>query len=537
MKNIRLWSRWAVAAVLFTIAIAVHAQTYSVVYNFGDVFLDAAFPQYSGIIAQGRDGNLYTTTPYGGTNDYGTVVRITPAGQATVLYNFNHTDPDEAFPFSGLTLGADGDLYGTTLGERANLGGKVFKVTSNGQVTFLHTFAAGEGQHPFAPPILASDGNLYGTTTLGGKSGNGTVYRITPSGEFKTIASLDYKHGYYPIAPLIMGVDGNLYGTAWEGGTHGTGTVFRVTLKGAVTVLRSFDWASGAYPRAPLVQDNDGNLYGVADEGGTNGFGTMFRISPDRKFKVLHSLKASEGEYSAAGLVLGTDGNLYGNTYGASNNGTIYRITPAGEFSVLHAFDMVHGGHPEVTMTQHSGGVLYGDTVSGGVHSYGTFYTLDAGLPAFAKLVPNAAKTGSTVGILGQGLNGATAVSFNGKAAPFNLVSDTFLTATVPNGATTGPVKVTLGGNSLNSYRNFQVVPVITSFSPSSGQVGTQVTITGVSLSQTSLVEFGSTTASFTVNSDKQVTATVPANAKSAKITITTAGGTAVSSASFTVTP
>jgi len=522
---------------LFAFAIALQAQTYSVVYNFGDVFLDAVAPQHSGIIAQGRDGNLYTTTPFGGANDYGAVVRITPAGQATVLYSFNHTDPDEAYPYSGLTMGADGDFYGTTLGERPNLGGKVFKITSDGQITFLHTFVSGDGQHPFAPPILAGDGNLYGTTSLGGNSSHGTVYRITPSGQFKTIASLDYKRGYYPRAPLIMGTDGNLYGTAWEGGTHGTGTVFKVTLKGAISVLRDFDWASGAYPSGPLVQDNDGNLYGTTDGGGTNGFGTIFQITSARKFKVLRSLKSSDGEYSAVGLVLGTDGNLYGSTYGASNNGMLFRISPAGEFSVIHGFDMTHGGHPDVTMTQHTTGILYGDTTSGGVHGYGTFYSLDANLAAYAKLVPNAAKTGSTVGILGQGLNSATAVSFNGKAAPFTIVSDTFLTATVPNGATTGLAKVTLAGNSLSSYRNFQVIPVITSFSPGSGPVGTQVTITGVSLSQTAMVEFGSLAAGFTVNNDKQVTAIVPANAKSAKITITTAGGTAVSSASFTVTP
>jgi len=98
-------------------------------------------------------------------------------------------------------------------------------------------------------------------------------------------------------------------------------------------------------------------------------------------------------------------------------------------------------------------------------------------------------------------------------------------------------VKITLGGDRLMSNRSFQVIPVIASFSPSSGPAGTHVTIMGVSLSQTSLVEFGSTAANFTVNSDQQVTAIVPGNAKSAKITITTAGGTGVSSTSFTVTP
>ena len=185
---------------------------------------------------------------------------------------------------------------------------------------------------------------------------------------------------------------------------------------------------------------------------------------------------------------------------------------------------------------QHTTGILYGDTYNGGSHGYGALYSLTANLAPYAKLVTFLGKVGASVGILGQGFSGATAVSFNGAAAQFQVTSDTFLTATVPDGAKTGPVSVTMGGSKLVSNQNFLVTPVITSFSPTSGPVGTQVTITGASLSQTTLVKFGTKAASFTVNNDKQVTATVPANAKSAKITITTAGGIATSPGTFTVT-
>ena len=537
MKNMRIGKLCGVAALVLTLAAAIQAQTYSVVYNFGNFIGDAAFPQYSGIIAQGRDGSLYTTTPYGGVNDVGTVIKVTLAGQVTVLYNFNVADTDEGYPFSGLTLGTDGNLYGTTLGALDSSGGKIFKITPSGQLTFLHTFASGEGRHAFAPPILAADGNLYGTTTIGGALGYGTVYKITPSGQFKTIGSFDYTNGYYPIAPLVQGTDGNFYGTAWEGGANGIGAVFRVTSKGKITTLHNFNWYDGAYPRAPLVQGSDGNLYGVADGGGDNAYGVIFRVSTKKKFAALHSLSASDGEYSSAGVVQGTDGNLYGSTYGSSNFGKIYRITPAGKFSVLHSFDDSHGSHPEVTLMQHTTGILYGDTFNGGSKSDGTFYSLNAGLTAFAKLVTTAGKVGNSIGILGQGFAGATAVSFNGTSAQFQISADTFLTATVPDGALTGPVTVTTARGKLLSNQNFLVTPVVTSFSPPSGPVGTQVTITGVSLSQATLVKFGSKAASFTVKNDKQVTAVVPANAKSGKITITTAGGIATSPTSFTVTP
>jgi uncharacterized repeat protein (TIGR03803 family) len=363
------------------------------------------------------------------------------------------------------------------------------------------------------------------------------VYKLTPTGQFKTIGSFTYTNGYYPIAPLVQGTDGDLYGTTWEGGASGIGSVFRVTSKGKITTLHSFNFYDGAYPRAPLVQGSDGNFYGVADEGGDNEFGTIFRISPKKKFAVLHSLTSSDGEYSSGGLVAGTDGNFYGNTYGSSNRGTLYRITPAGKFSVLHTFDGFHGSHPEATQVQHTAGVVYGNTFDGGAHSYGTIFTLNAGLPPFAKLVTFIGPVGTSIGILGQGFAGATVVSFNGAPAQFQIGSDTFLTVTVPDGATTGAVTVTMPGGKLVSNQNFMVTPVIASFTPASGPVGTHVTITGVSLSQASVVKFGTKAASFTVNNDRKITAVVPAGAKSAKITITTAGGIATSPKQFVVTP
>jgi hypothetical protein len=108
----------------------------------------------------------------------------------------------------------------------------------------------------------------------------------------------------------------------------------------------------------------------------------------------------------------------------------------------------------------------------------------------------------------------------------------------VPTGATTGSVTVKTPGGTLTSNKPFRVTPVILTFSPSSGKVGSLVTITGNSLTQTTKVTFGGVKAtSFTVNSDTQVTATVPTGAKTGRIGITTPGGTATSSGIFTVQP
>jgi uncharacterized repeat protein (TIGR03803 family) len=78
---------------LAAVATALHAQTYTVQYNFGTNSGDPINPTYSGILAQGRDGNLYSTTPFGGANGKGAMFKITPGGTLTVQYSFDSTDP------------------------------------------------------------------------------------------------------------------------------------------------------------------------------------------------------------------------------------------------------------------------------------------------------------------------------------------------------------------------------------------------------------------------------------------------------------
>jgi hypothetical protein len=166
------------------------------------------------------------------------------------------------------------------------------------------------------------------------------------------------------------------------------------------------------------------------------------------------------------------------------------------------------------------------------------FYSFDVGFKPLVDLVTWAAKVGKTVEILGQGFTGTTEVSFDGVPATFNNVSDTYMTATVPAGALTGTVTVTTFTSTMKSNRAFLVTPQITSFTPTSGIVGTSVMITGVSLTQATKVTIGGKAASFTVHSDTQVTATVPAGAKTGQhITITTAGGIATSPLAFAVVP
>lgn len=464
----RLRAPLLLALCMFVVFIpSAHTQQFSVLYDFGSGGdQDPAQPSYSGIIAQGRDGNLYSTAPYSPDSySYGTVFMITPSGALTVLYSFS-PGASGVYPYSGLMLGTDGNFYGTTEIEGSD-NGTIFKITPNGQFNVLYTFTGGsDGGHPFAPPIQANDGNLYGTTSDGNsQTPYGTVYKLTPAGPLTPLYQFDQRHGASPYAPLVQGSDGNFYGVTTAGGNFNLGVVFKITRKGKLTVLYNFDATHGSQPFGPLVLGNDGNFYGTTLNGGTNGSGVIFKIKPNGQLKVIHNFEGTGGGfYPVTGLVQASDGNFYGTTHrgGLADAGTIFRITPQGQYSVLHKFDGTDGTFPMVTLIQHTNGILYGDTKEGGSVSScggdcGTFYSLDLGLPPFVSLAPPAGKVRTKVEFLGQGFTGTSAVSFNGVEATFNVISDTFLTAAVPSEATTGFVTVTTPGGTLKSNREFRV--------------------------------------------------------------------------------
>jgi uncharacterized repeat protein (TIGR03803 family) len=381
-------------------------------YSFGTNSTDGMAP--SGVLLQGSDGNFYGTTVDGGigggrsgdrVTGNGTVFKVTPTGEETVMHLFAGAPADGANPVA-LIQGSDGNFYGATSDGGRNNVGAVFKLTPDGAETILYSFVAGNGPENPVGLIQASDGNFYGTTFSGGGYGGGAVFKVTLEG----VETIPYSFGgtqsdgLSPVGQLVEGSDGNFYGVTFGGGdpncgagsvkyTFQCGTVFKVTAMGVETVLHSFSGPDGANPGAGLIQGSNGNLYGTTT-GGTLNLGTVFEITPEGFATTLYSFSAPTtsagfivGAGPEGGLIQGRDGNFYGTTSADGENagGSMFQLTPGGIVTVLYSFPSAPNPNPiysatpafpDTNLVQGSDGNLYGAAANLGAHKYGYFFKL-----------------------------------------------------------------------------------------------------------------------------------------------------------------
>ena len=187
---------------------------------------------YPSALIQATDGNFYGTSEGGGTISRGTVFRMTPDGTVTILHSFDFSGGFS--PMNALVQGPDGNLYGTTAngGSSSVGGGTVFKMALDGTFTPLHAFSGTEGTMPSAL-IVGQDGNLYGTT--GGLAliepgpAQGILYRLTPDGTLTILHTFAATDGE-GHSGLVQARDGSFYGTETYVGNGGAGIVYKTTL-------------------------------------------------------------------------------------------------------------------------------------------------------------------------------------------------------------------------------------------------------------------------------------------------------------------
>jgi uncharacterized repeat protein (TIGR03803 family) len=372
--------------------------------SFGTQPGNPAWPQEPGRITA-VNGMLYTTSTQGGTHNQGTIYKISPVGELTVLWNFD--GPTGAGPQGGLTDGGDGYLYGTTYGGGKFGVGTIFRIAYNGtRPEILYSFRNGytlgyppppcsgypcpgytpkqradiSASYPISVPVVIG-GTLWGVTTYTNNQNYGAIYSIpTTGGDLNFHVSCLFQPPYlkdkdmqqFVCDPTLTGasvlIAGKQSGTFYGTTLGGFGSVFEFS-GGKVTVLHAFKNTDGNKP-VDLMQASDGALYGTTVAGGPANWGVIYRLDPTGGFRVLYEFEASfppagtpgvpvwAGAPGAApwgGLAEGRGNYLYGVArYGGHyGRGVIFRLGMADlahpNYEVLHEFTMQDGRSPITT--------------------------------------------------------------------------------------------------------------------------------------------------------------------------------------------
>lgn len=173
-------------------------------------------------------------------------------------------------------------------------------------------------------------------------------------------------------------------------------------------------------------------------------------------------------------------------------------------------------------------------TTGGGTATSATDFEI-AQTPVISSFTPTMGAPGTVVTITGTNFPGSTDVRFNGASASFVIDSPTQITATVPAGATNGPISITNPEGTGASQALFYLPPVLSSFSPSAAEPGTVVTIVGNNFVGATSVTFNGKPATFVINAQDRITTTVPTGATTGTLTVTTPYGPASGTFAFTV--
>jgi uncharacterized repeat protein (TIGR03803 family) len=268
----------------------------------------------NGLVA-GADGNLYGVTALGGANDDGVFYRLTTGGTQQVLYSFCSLSgcPDLALP---VVLGGDGNFYGITPEF-------VFQLTPEGVWSQFYNFHLPSSEGILL--IAGTDGNLYGIGASFEPKVRESIFRLTTGGVYTTVHTFAKNDG---ATVLTQSSNGTLYGVF--GGLKSG--IFQISTAGKYKVLQKTP--EGAYPPTLLVEGSDGNLYGLINNTQKANYpGAVFAISPKGKTIFSEELNCDTVGCEPESLIEASDGNFYGLTPvggtvepGDIQNGTIFKV-------------------------------------------------------------------------------------------------------------------------------------------------------------------------------------------------------------------
>lgn len=393
------------AAVSVLPGLAGQANDVEVLHHFGED--DGEYPDTD--LVMDAEGNLYGMTVQGGDFNSGTVFRLapTPTGWVeSILYSFT-SGADGGQPYGGVTLDAEGNIYGTTVVGGSYAGcpedgcGVVFKLTKTGAgytQRVIHAFQGGEadGSGPGGPLSFDAEGNLYGMTPGGGAFGMGVLFQLAPTPAGGWVETVIHHFtgaqvgGSPSKARLLIDESGEIFAVGTVGGAFGVGMVFQLSPEAGggwtFRTLYSFQGQpDGIFPYGGLVRDAEGSFYGTTYYGGSMDLGVVYKLANVEgvwtETVLHHFLGGSDGSYPISALTFGGHGQLYGTTStggGPGSQGTIFMLTPAANGgwreSVVHAFDGTDGELPYAGLLADRRGNFYGSAVYGGKDGDGTIF-------------------------------------------------------------------------------------------------------------------------------------------------------------------
>jgi uncharacterized repeat protein (TIGR03803 family) len=344
-------------------------------------------------LLQASDGNFYSMTSAGGTDDLGVIFSYNPVTSTyTKLKDFNYADGIQ--PEGSLIQISNGELLGMTpLGGSFN-GGVLFSYNiTTSAFTMLKEFNLADGANPYGTLAEASNGKLYGSTYDGGKGNKGVLFSYgVDAGDFVNLRDFGVNNTGSSIeGGLVKDSSGVFYGMAHSGGSNSLGTLFSFNSKtSAFNKLMDFNGANGASPSGSLTLMPDGKLYGLTSSGGSNNAGVIFSFNlADSSYTKLKDLDYSNGSYPYGNLTPAANGKLYGITNGGGSNGlgTLFSFdTATNVYTKLVDFDGTNGAYPTGSLMQATDGNLYGVTYGGGVNSWGVLFSYDPSTSTFTTI-------------------------------------------------------------------------------------------------------------------------------------------------------
>lgn len=417
-------------------------------------------------LMQAKDGKLYGTTSYGGTDDKGLIFSYDITNSSyNVLYEFTG-GLDGYRPHGAFVETSDGVLYGVTSSGGANGGGIIYEFNiATSTITVkasLSTYNIDLGGSP-SGLVMNTNGKLYGVSHYTDKTDYIFEYDIDTE-TYALKHTINSSKTYTSYKTLLSADNGKLYGSGSNIGNYSDGTIFEYNIDdNLLTTIYNFDENNiphGYFPNAPIIQASNGKLYSTTNSGGrsesySDGVLYEFDITNDTYSPKFNFEESLSGYAPKGKLTQATNGKLYGLTeFGGITSdvhtdgmGILFEYNPSSkEYTALVKFDETKGIRPMGSLFQADNGKLYGLTYQGGTTNWGAMFEYNITTSTYNVLYnfdingdrengssPRGtlmqADNGDLYGFTSRGgvLEGGTRVD-NGTIFKYNIVSETFTT-------------------------------------------------------------------------------------------------------------